>query len=138
MKRQFLILIVIAAFTTALSTNAFGQTGKTLRANVKFDFQIGDRIYPAGEYQVESISRTSDNILQIRSLGGANKNEIILAGHSNAGKRQPPKLVFQKYGKRYFLTQIVLDSGQWGYSIRPSRRQRESEKHLASRIPRNN
>lgn len=138
MKRQFLMLIAIAAFATAFTTNAFGQAGKTVRANVKFDFQIGDRIYPAGEYRIESISRQSDNILQIRSVGDANKKQIIVANYSNAGKRQTPKLAFQKYGESYFLTQIVFDSEQWGYSIRPSRRQRESEKHLASRITRNN
>jgi hypothetical protein len=130
MKRQFLILIAIAAFATALTTNTFGQTGKTVRANVKFDFQIGERIYPAGEYRIGSISRLNDNILQIRSVGDANKNHIIIANHSNAGKRQTPKLVFQKYGENYFLTKIFLDTEQWGYSIRPSRRQRESENNL--------
>lgn len=44
MKRQFLILIALATFATVVTTNAFGQTGKTVKANVKFDFQIGERI----------------------------------------------------------------------------------------------
>jgi hypothetical protein len=138
MKRQFLILIAIAAFAAALTTNASGQTGKMIRANVKFDFQIGDRIYPAGEYRIESISALSDEILLIRNVSDANKTQIIWANHSNLASRQAPKLVFLKDGERYFLTQIFLDSGKWGYSITPSRRQRESEKNLASRLPRNN
>ena len=121
MKRQVLVLIAIAAFTTAFTTSAFGQRGKTVRANVKFDFQIGDRIYPAGEYRIESIN---DNLLQIRSVGDATKNQFLLANYSTAGKRQTPKLVFEKYGESYFLTQIFLDSEQWGYSIGPSHRQR--------------
>jgi hypothetical protein len=133
MKRHFLVLFAIAVFVTALTTNASGQTAKTLRANVKFDFQIGDRIYPAGEYRIESIS--TDNILQIRSVGDANRTQFIFANHSNASKGQTLKLVFQKYGESYFLTQIFFDSGEWGYSIRPSRRQRESETNLASRLP---
>ncbi len=135
MKRQFLILIAIAAFATALTTNAFGQTGKAVKANVKFDFQIGERIYPAGEYRIESISRHSDNILLISSVGDANKKQIIVANHSSAGERQTPKLVFQKYGENYFLTEIFFDTVQSGYSIRPSRRQRESEKNLALASP---
>lgn len=138
MKRHALILIAIAAFTTALTTHAYGQTGKTVRTNVKFDFQIGDRIFPAGEYQIESISRHPDIVLQIRSLRDANKTELIVTHPSNAARTQTPKLIFQKYGESYFLTEIFLDSGQWGYSIRPSRHQRESEKNLASRLPRNN
>jgi len=72
MKRQFLLLLAIAVFSTALTTNASAQTAKTLRANVKFDFQIGDRIYPAGAYRIELIS--SDNILLITSASDTNKN----------------------------------------------------------------
>jgi hypothetical protein len=131
MKRQFLLLLAIAVFATALTTNASAQTTKTLRANVKFDFQIGDRIYPAGEYRIDSIS--TDRILQIRSVGVANRTQLILANHSNAGKGQTPKLVFQKYGERYFLSQILLNS-EWAYSITPARCQRESEKNLVSRF----
>jgi len=138
MKRQFLLLFAISVFATALTTNASGQTRKTARTNVKFDFQIGDRIYPAGEYRIESMSAQSDNILIIRNVSDPNKTQIILANHSILSKRNTPKLVFQKYGESYFLTQIFLDSGHWGYSIHPSRRQRESEKNLASRLPRNN
>lgn len=131
MKRQFLILIAIAVFATTVTTHASGQTTKTTRSNVKFDFQIGDHAYPAGEYQIESISGVSDNILLIRSVGDPNNNCIIVANHSNAFKMQAPKLVFLKYGGSYFLTRIFLESGQGGYSIRPSRRQREREKDLA-------
>ena len=131
MKKQFLVLIAIAAFTTVLTTNAFGQAGKTANANVTFDFQIGDRLYPAGNYRIESMNRQSDNILRIRSIGDANKNQMIVATLANAGKGQTPRLVFRKYGETYFLSEIFLDTEQWGYSIRPSRRQRENEKSLA-------
>jgi hypothetical protein len=135
MKRQFLILFAIAAFATALTTNASGQTRKTTRTNVEFDFQIGDRIYPAGQYQIESIS-DHGHLLRISNVSNAKKTQIILANFQLATRTQRPKLVFLKDGERCFLTQIFLESGKWGYSITPSRRQRDSEKHLASRITR--
>ena len=132
------MLAAITALTAGLTANAFGQANNTVKANVKFDFQIGDRPYPAGKYRITSISTQSENILQIISLGAGNKNEIIVATHSNAGPaQQTPRLVFQQYGEDYFLTEIVLNSDQWGFSIQPSRRQRESEKNLASRVSRN-
>ena len=132
MKRQFLILIAIVTFAAGtMTTNAFGQTGKTVQANIKFDFQIGERVYPAGEYLIEQVSRRSDNILRIRSVDGANKQQTIVAILSNAGKRQTPKLVFQKYGENYFLTKIFLDAEQWGFSVRRSRRQSELVKNPA-------
>jgi hypothetical protein len=138
MKRQFLLLVAIAVFGAAFTTNASGQASRIVRVDVKFDFQIGDRLYPAGAYQIESLGRQPNNILQIRSVADADKREFIVANHSITGKTQAPKLVFDKYGKIYFLRNIVLESGQWGYSIRPSRRQRESGKDLAARISRNN
>ena len=138
MKKQFLLLIAIAVFVTALPTNTSGQTGRIVKTNVRFDFQIGDRIYPPGEYWIESIGRQPDNILKIRSVADTKVSQFIVANYSTTGKTQAPQLGFEKYGENYFLTKIVLESGQWGYSIRPSRRQRESEKQLASRIPRNN
>lgn len=138
MKRQFLMLMAIAAFTAGLTANTFGQSNKTVQASVKFDFQIGDRLYPAGKYRITSLSTQSDNILQIISLGEANRSEIIVAALSNAGRAQKPRLIFRKYGDdKYFLTEIFLDTQQWGFWIQPSRRQRESEKNLASRISRN-
>lgn len=137
MKRQFLLLFAIAVFTATLTTNASGQTSKTLRANVKFDFQIGDRIYPAGEYRIESISQ-SDNLMRIRNVADPDKTEIILANHPNATKKRTPRLVFLKDGQRYFLTEIFLDSGEWGYSFTPSHAQRASKSNLASRLPRKN
>lgn len=130
MKSRFLILFAIVAFATAVPKDAFGQMGKTVKANIKFNFHIGERVYRAGEYRIESISNMSDNVLQFRSVGDANKQQIIIATHSNQDKRQTPILVFQKYGENYFLTEIFLGT-EWGYSIPPSRRQRESEKNLA-------
>lgn len=138
MKRQILMLVAIVALTAGLTADAFGQANKTVQATVKFDFQIGDRLYPAGKYRVTSFSPQSDNILQIISLGDANKNDLIVATHLNAGKvHQTPRLVFHKYGENYFLTEITLNTEQWGFSIQPSRRQRERENNLASRVSRN-
>src|SRR6185295_13718425 len=134
MKRQFLLLFAIAVCAATLTTNASGQS-KTLRANVKVDFQIGDRIYPAGEYRIESISQ-SGNLLRIRNVADANKAQIMVANYPNTAKGQTPRLVFLKDGESYFLTELFLDSGQWGYSFTPSRRQLESKNDLASRLPR--
>ena len=126
MKKQFLILVAIAVFATALTTTASGQSVKTVRVKVNFDFQIGDRTYPAGEYWIESNGQP-DNVLQIRSVAETDKTEFLVANHSTTVKTQAPKLVFEKNGGKYFLRNIVLESGQWGYSIRPSREQRGSE-----------
>ena len=96
MKRHFLVFVAIAVFVTALTTSSSGQTTKTVKATVKFDFHIGDRLYPAGEYRIESIGRQPDNILRIMSFRDVNKTQFIIANPLNAGEAQVPKLVFEK------------------------------------------
>ena len=131
MKRHHLILIAVAVFAIASTPNAFGQTGKAVKTDIKFDFRIGERIYPAGEYLIERLSGQSDNILQIRSVGEENISQVIAAGIANAGKKQTPKLVFRKDGQTYFLTRIYLNADEWGYTIQRSRRHRAIEKNPA-------
>lgn len=138
MKKQFVILFAIAVLVTALTTTAVGQSSKTVRVNVKFDFRLGDHLLPAGEYGIESMSSQPDSLLVIRNLHDPNKAQVILARHLDAGKKRAPKLVFRKDGENYFLTQIFLDSGPWGYLIRPSGRQRGSARDVALRFPRTN
>ena len=125
MKRQFLILIAIAAFATALTTNASGQTRKTTRTNVEFDFQIGDRIYPAGQYQIESIS-DQRHLLRISNVSNAKKTQIILANHSQLATRtQTPKLVSKRRRGLFSNPNFsrVRRMGLFDYSFAPSTRQ---------------
>ena len=122
MKKQFLGLIAIIGFLTFLMADVSAQTGKSARVNVKFDFQVGEKTYPAGEYIVESISSANDNLLQVRSAAKG-KRQLIIANILNTGKIEQPKLVFQKNGKEVFLSQIFLTNSKWGFALKPSAKQ---------------
>ena len=136
MKRPFLILFATAVFVTALAATTMGQTGETLRVNVKFDFRIGDRIYPAGEYRIESLSSAADNVIVIRNVNDRDSTRFIMADHLDVQKARGPKVAFLRDGDSFSLMQIFFDSGRWGYSVPASRHQRGSEKDLASRLAR--
>lgn len=132
MKNHLLwIIAIIVLLNVWTAGEVSAQSLKAAKVKIGFDFQIGDKKYPAGDYIVESVSRTNDNLLQISNTNGKNK-KLIVANLSNAGKREEPKLVFQRHGENLFLTKIFLDGTDWGYALRPSRKQRESEKNLAS------
>jgi hypothetical protein len=139
MKKHLLILCAMAVFVTALATTTYAQTSKTLRVNVQFDFRIGDRIYPAGEYRIETLSSQADNVMVIRNVNDPDKTQIILAEPLDTHKSgRGPTLAFVRDGELYFLNQIFFDSGSWGYSIRPSHGRPASGKDLASRLARTN
>jgi hypothetical protein len=58
---------------------------------------------------------------------------MIIANQLYVGKAQPGKFVFERRGENYFLTGIILEGSQWGFSLPVSRR--KSEKNLAAVEP---
>jgi hypothetical protein len=130
MKKQILLAIAIIAFLNVwTTTNVSAQSAKAVKINVAFDFKAKGKNFSAGEYYIESVSSTSDNVLSIKSAGEG-KSQLIIAGHLYSGKIQSAKLVFERRGENNFLTGIFLESGNWGFSL-PTPRGR-NEKHRAS------
>lgn len=130
MKKFILLAIAIIAFLNVwATTNVSAQSGKAIKVNVEFDFQVRDKILPAGEYYIEAASRANDNAFFIRDVDNG-KSQVIMGSHLFAGKAQSPKLIFERRGKNHFLTGIFLESGQWGLSVPVSRKKRD--KNVAS------
>jgi len=130
-KYLFMCTIGIILLNGLVSGDVSAQSLKPIKVEVKFDFRVGDKVYPAGVYRLESVSPGSDNVLQLRGTEKEN-SQLIIANLSYAGKRQSPKLVFRQIGEEYYLTKVFLTDGNWGFSIRPSRGQTENAKKLAS------
>ena len=72
MKKQtlravtMLVSIIALAFVTALASSAQSR-GQRLRADIPFDFVVGDKTLVAGEYSIGQSMTTSERIL-VRSL----------------------------------------------------------------------
>jgi hypothetical protein len=104
-KYVWLPLILMAVFgSAAVSTRA--QTTSSIRANVPFDFIVGEKALPAGTINVQRISATDLGLL---SVTNPNKSQhAIRMGHSVSSSNSPAqcKLVFHRYGNRYYLSQV--------------------------------
>ena len=107
MKKQliWMPLILLAVLTsTVVSTNA--QSG--IRANVPFDFIVGDKTFHAGEILVMRQTHaevTPMSITNSASAEYATRVAIRLVGLDASDKA---KLVFRKYGDRYYLAQVWI------------------------------
>jgi len=125
------MLITGLIFLNAFAANdVSAQTLKAVRAEIPFDFHVGDKIYPAGVYHLESISQLNENLLQLRSFE-TKRQQLLVTNNLSANRRQSPKLVFYRIGEDYYLTSIFMAEGVSGFAIRSSRRI-ESGKKLAS------
>ena len=93
---------------------------KTITA-VPFDFVVGNQHMPAGIYDVTS----DQNTLLIRGEENGSAS-FVLAFSAYAGKTQErAKLVFKRYGDRYFLSQVWYPGTNQGRELRISKVERE-------------
>jgi len=121
MKKQtlWIPLILIAMFAAAaVSTRA--QAAYGVRADVPFDFIVGDKTIPAGRISAHGVSEAVQGSLAIRNLS---QGELALrSGRKMLGAERTNqcKLVFYKYENRYFLAQIWVP-GQQAWEVTKSK-----------------
>jgi len=143
MKKQalkavtMLVSIIALAFMTALVSNAQSH-GQKLRANIPFDFVVGNKALAAGEYTVGSITSTSSDGLAVRSADGRqNAIRLVHNVQANAPKNRA-MLTFRRYGSTYFLAQIWMPGSADGQEIAKSKAERAAESEMAKNPSNNN
>ncbi len=112
-----LTLVVVAA-------PAVAQTAASVRSVIPFEFSVGKTLVPAGEYvirfdrQFEALSFTAvDN--------GARISMPARCMNSGPDDVSEARVVFNRYGDSYFLSQVWDGSRSGPYSVSPSKAERE-------------
>ena len=103
MKRLTAIaLLALASLFTAGVAMAADDRGA--QANVPFAFNVGDKVFPAGVYIVHS---PASGIIELRSEDRANAVLTAAYNDSNEPKNGEGVWVFNRYGDKYFLTEVL-------------------------------
>ena len=134
MKRQAYIIVMLIMLTTVagLST-AKAQTNSTeLRTNIPFEFSVGNKTMPAGEYTFRCTNPNSD--LKVMQLFSSHGNASVLLMTSNITRKAPgdAKLIFNRYGEQYFLAQAWFQADTTGLQTSKSRNEKRIERELAA------
>jgi hypothetical protein len=121
-KQLFKGLATFGVLLTLTVASGQAQTGSEIVANIPFDFTTGKTSLPAGTYRVK---RVSDNMLLFRSSDG--KKSVLVLGRQaeQVGTRKPARIIFNRYGDRYFLSQTFLSEADLGCEVNPSRPERD-------------
>jgi hypothetical protein len=131
MKKQAytMIAMIVLVGSMAVAAQAQASGRSQLIANIPFQFNVGNKILPAGEYAITQVNPASDNaILQLRSKDGRASAMMQMA--SVIGKtREGAQLTFHRYGNQYFFAQAWVDST--GLQAPKSRAERMNERELA-------
>jgi hypothetical protein len=123
MKTRALIMAGVMVLTFAASTQV-ARAQDHLVVNVPFDFVAGSTKLPAGEYSVK-VQGPLNTLLLIRRAATA-ESAIIPTNAVVANEpRTESKLVFNRYGDRYFLSQIWTEGNNQGRQVPKSAREKE-------------
>ena len=94
--------LAVAVLAAMACTGLHAQT-VDMKATIPFDFQAGNTLMPAGEYQI----REQGPVVIVRGLDGAGRiTSMITNGAFDPGQSQAGRLRFDRYGSEYFLKEI--------------------------------
>ena len=113
--------ILLALTVLLLATAAQAQT-TNVKANIPFDFVVGDHAYSAGEYTVKSLSQISAAI-RIDSADESEKGMTLSNACQKAQPATQTTLVFQRLGDNYFLYQVWTERNSLGREFPMSKAQ---------------
>ena len=131
-KRLTMLSLVSMFSLCAAVASANAQLSDPIRAKVPFDFNVGDKKLPAGEYTFSRLSGFSDDRVVSVSSSDASAHvfQSTFAAHVLTPKNKST-LVFHKYGDQYFLEQIWSGGEQVGRQLSESSGERTVRRQLA-------
>ena len=127
MRKRICVSLMTLSFLVSLATVAPAYAGSVdgIKASVPFDFYVGDRLIPAGEHAVRSLSGDEAAL----RISNGRQGAIVLTNsvRERGNGEGRPRLVFHKYGDQYFLA-AVWGADNTGRKLRESKRERSLRK----------
>ena len=131
--KKLTMLGLVSMFTLcAAAASANAQLSLPIRAKIPFDFNVGDKKLPAGEYTFSRLSAFSDS--RTMSVSSADAKTHVFQSTFEASlltAKNESTLIFHRYDDQYFLEQIFAGGEQEGTQVTESRSERTIRRQLA-------
>ncbi len=124
MKSTFLKVLGMVAAIIFLTSMA-GLAQSQVKANIPFDFVVGNQTLPAGEYEIGPAQNRDSFIIWVKKLDGSATTNAISYGWNNPAKSYKACLVFNKYADKCFLSRICTGNDGLGRKLYASKAERE-------------
>lgn len=126
MKKPLISLIIAASFIAALiATSSAATFTVKIRAEIPFDFLVGSKRLPKGEYLIESVNASGTLIIRHAKKGKA--VTFMTIQHKPTDKPKS-KLIFHRYGEQYFLARIWDGSSETVLKLDKSKAEKRAAK----------
>jgi hypothetical protein len=130
MKHKTLATVaILGLFLTLAIASVQAQSANRIQVTIPFNFAAGDAKLKAGKYIVERLSMEQ---LTFASVDGKTRAFVLAPlALQRTRKSVSERLVFQRYGDQYFLSEIWISGGVDGNGLYPLRAERNVAKELA-------
>lgn len=123
--RSFILFGFLAMAIGFGATDVSAQ-GQVLRAHIPFEFTVGKRTLPAGDYKITLPTTGDTSKVIFRSVDGVSFSMAMTQGVSSAQAEVSNGIVFLKSGDKRFLYR-VFDGRDIGHEIVSTKRLARSE-----------
>lgn len=115
MKRIIQVCSVLALSVVFFAVSASAQVSSRIDAKIPFDFNIGGKSHPAGDYVIK-LSKASASVLGL-SLedGSGNRLQNVLISTNGEVSNGDARLVFEVQEGQRYLSKIL--TGDKGFSL---------------------
>lgn len=132
MKKQVLTLISVLTLLLAAGSAMAQMNTPIVKANIPFSFVVDKQALPAGTYEIGSYGSLGQALMIQGEQGNASK--LVLANRADTGKpATQTKLVFRRYGDRYFLSQVWVEGNRIGRQLPKSAHEAEVARDFSSK-----
>ena len=107
MKSRLLASAAAIAFVLGCSIGTDGQSGAQFSARVPFDFMVGNKMFPNGEYRVNSVGRHT----LVLSAQNGYAFVVMKTSHVSTGSNTAVGIAFINDGHHYRLLEVTTAPG---------------------------
>src|SRR6202158_5144112 len=123
MKKQSFLMAGLLMLTSIAATQV-ARAQESMLVDIPFAFVAGNATLPAGEYRVHKLDGNSAVLLI--HCWDARASALVITNAAQAKEPQTEsKLVFNRYGNRYFLSQVWTSGSTRGRQLPISRREKK-------------
>lgn len=123
MKKQSFLMAGFLVLSSMAATQV-ARAQESLVVNIPFAFVAGNTTFPAGEYRVQKWDGNS--ALLLIQCSDPIESAMVITNATQAKELQSEsKLVFNRYDKRYFLSQVWTAGSIRGRQLLKSPREKE-------------